>query len=90
MSDPVKFTQEELDKITNIQKDYARIRDEFGGICLAKINLRNQIDQMDEAEVKLSEELKGVQDGEKSFLDEITKKYGEGQLDPKTGLFTKK
>ena len=29
-----------------------------------------------------------TQDGEQKFLDEITKKYGQGTLNPETGVFT--
>ena len=34
------------------------------------------------------EEMSGVKDIQKQFLDEITKKYGDGTLNPDTGIFT--
>ena len=48
---------------------------------LAQIRLDNQ-------EVDLENALKQVQDNETKFLDEITKKYGQGTLNPETGVFT--
>jgi len=32
--------------------------------------------------------LKDIQSKEKTFLDKITKKYGQGTLNPETGVFT--
>ena len=48
---------------------------------LAQINLDNQ-------EIDLENALKNTQDKEQSFLDGITKKYGQGTLNPETGVFT--
>ena len=84
----VKFTEEELNKINDFQIGYSRIRDEFGGICLSKINLRNQIEELDNLEVELSGDFKKIQEDEKNFFSELNKKYGEGSFDPKTGVFT--
>ena len=43
---------------------------------------------MDEQEVDLEEALKSIQSEEKTFLDGITDKYGQGTLNPETGVFT--
>ena len=37
----------------------------------------------------LNKQFKENQKNEKEFLDGITKKYGEGVLNPETGVFTK-
>tara|TARA_R110002020_G_scaffold127669_2_gene286341 strand:- start:4347 stop:4643 length:297 start_codon:yes stop_codon:yes gene_type:complete len=84
----VKFTEEELNKINDFQLRYARIKDDFGGVCLNKINLRNQIEELDNLEVELSSNFKKVQEDEKNFFNDLNKKYGEGSFDPKTGVFT--
>ena len=41
-----------------------------------------------ENENKLKSNFNDVQNEEKSFMEEVTKKYGEGVLDPKTGTFS--
>ena len=87
MSKEVKVTKEELDNIKNIQISYAKIRDNFGGICLSKISLRNQIDELDQLEIKLDSDYKKIQGDERNFLNELNKKYGEGNLDLETGAF---
>jgi len=77
----VKFTEEELARVQNIQKSYANVQNQFGQLKLAQIRL-------DEQEVDLEEALKTIQLEEKKFLDGITEKYGQGSLNPETGVFT--
>ena len=81
MSEEVKFTEEELTQVQNIQKSYVGVQNQFGQLKLAQIRL-------DEQEVDLEEALKSVQSEESKFLDGITKKYGPGTLNPETGVFT--
>ena len=81
MPEEVKFTEEELKQVQNIQKNYASIQNQFGQLKLSQIRL-------DEQEVDLEEALKSIQSEEKKFLDGITDKYGQGTLNPETGVFT--
>ena len=81
MPKEVKFTEEELTQVQNIQKSYANVQNQFGQLKLAQIRLDND-------EVTLEDALKSIQDEEKKFLDGITEKYGQGTLNPETGVFT--
>ena len=81
MPEEVKFTEEELKTVQNIRQEYVSIQQSFGQLKLAQINLDNQ-------EIDLENALKNTQDKEQSFLDGITKKYGQGTLNPETGVFT--
>ena len=81
MPEEVKFTEEELKQVQNIQVSYQNVQNQFGQLKLAQIRLDNQ-------EVDLEEALKQVQSEEKKFLDGITSKYGQGTLNPETGVFT--
>ena len=80
MPEEVKLTEEELKQVQNIQRNYASVQNQFGQLKLAQIRL-------DEQEVDLEEALKSIQSEEKKFLDGITKKYGQGTLNPETGVF---
>ena len=73
MPEEVKFTEEELKQVQNFQNQYLSVQNQFGQLKLAQIRLDNQ-------EVDLENALKQVQDNETKFLDEITKKYGQGTL----------
>ena len=81
MPEEVKFTEEELTQVQNIQQSYANVQNQFGQLKLAQIRLDND-------EVTLEDALKSIQDEEKKFLDGITEKYGQGTLNPETGVFT--
>ena len=81
MPEEVKFTEEELKQVQNIQASYQNVQNQFGQLKLAQIRL-------DEQEVELEDALKQIQSEEKKFLDGITEKYGEGTLNPETGEFT--
>ena len=81
MPEEVKFTEEELTQVQNIRQEYVSIQQSFGQLKLAQINLDNQ-------EIDLENALKNTQDKEQSFLEGITKKYGQGTLNPETGVFT--
>ena len=81
MPEEVKFTEDELTQVQNIQQNYQNLQNQFGSLKLAQIRL-------DEQEVDLEEALKSIQSEEKKFLDSITEKYGQGTLNPESGVFT--
>ena len=84
----IKFTEEELKSLAELQTKSATITNRFGQLAIAKINLEKQNESVEEEEFKLHEELEGLKKDEQTQLDAITKKYGPGQLDPQTGVFT--
>jgi len=81
MPEEVKFTEDELKQVQDIQANYVNVQNQFGQLKMAQIRLDNQ-------EVELEDSLKSIQDEEKKFLDGITDKYGQGTLNPETGVFT--
>ena len=81
LEEKTKFTEEELTQVQNIQKSYANVQNQFGQLKMAQLRL-------DEQEVDLELNVKSIQDEEKKFLDGITEKYGQGSLNPETGVFT--
>ena len=81
MSEEIKFTEEELISLSDLQQSYQRITNSYGQIALAKHNLEEQ-----EAAVK--SEFENTRKQEQNLLNSITEKYGPGQLNPQTGVFT--
>ena len=81
MSEEIKFTEEELKSLGDLQQSYQRITNSYGQIALAKHNLEEQ-----EAAVK--SEFENTRQQEQTLLNQITEKYGPGQLNPQTGVFT--
>jgi len=84
----VKFTDEELQTIQDLSNKSNGITNRFGQLAIAKINIEKQSESIEEEEFKLHEELEALKKEEQKTLQKITDKYGPGNLDPQTGVFT--
>ncbi len=87
-NDEVKFTEKELQTLNDLQVRYNTITNQFGQLAIAKLNLEKQTEVVNDQEFKLQEELEQAREQEQEILNEITEKYGPGQLDPQSGVFT--
>ena len=87
MPEEVKFTEEELKQVQTIQQGYADIQTKFGQLKMAHLSLEQQQNSLYEENDKIEESLKSLQDEEKKYLDTINEKYGQGTLNPETGVF---
>ena len=88
MAEDTKFTEDEMKTIQSIQDSYFEVQTDFGKLNLAKIKLEQQFGDLDVADDDLTKKFIDIQEEEKKFLNDITKKYGEGSLNPETGVFT--
>ena len=86
--DEIKFTEKELQTLTDLQVRYNTITNQFGQLAIAKLNLEKQTEVVNDQEFKLQEELNQAREDEQGILNDITEKYGPGQLDPQSGVFT--
>ena len=83
-----KFTEEEMKKLRSIQQTYFEIQNSFEKVKIARMNLNTQIDDLDKFEENLMEKFSSNRKDETNFVDDITKKYGDGNLNLETGTFT--
>ena len=83
----VKFSDEELNTVKEIQNEYLRVQNQLGQLAISGMKLREQEKNLDETKAKVEDNFRGLQDKERKFLDGITEKYGEGTLNPDTGEF---
>ena len=81
MADAIKFSEEELKKITEVQTTYQQITMTFGSLKIQKLNI-------DKQELSLKEALDEARTNENDLAKELTEKYGKGSLDISTGEFT--
>ena len=88
MAEDKKFTKEEMKIISEIQEKYLEIQQKLGQVSLSKLKLEQQAETIDKMEKELLENFKKTQKEEKDFVDEVTKKYGDGTLYPESGIFT--
>ena len=84
----IKFTEEEMKQVQNIQEKYLSIQNQFGQLKLAQIRHQERELWLLQENENLEKSLKDIQNDEQKFLDEITKKYGQGTLNPESGVFT--
>ena len=90
MPEEVKFTEEEMKEIQTLQQSYLNMQNALGQISVARIRLQQQSDSYDKSESKIREDFITAQNNEKEFIEKINKKYGDGNLDITTGVFTPK
>ena len=88
MAEEIKFSKEEIKEINNVQKVYADIEINLGQIAIRKLKMEQQLNQLIEVESNYRKEFLETQNLEKNILEKINKKYGDGVLNPESGVFT--
>ena len=87
MSQPIKFTQQELDSLKSIQLSFQENIMSFGQLYLDKMTLDEKIKELSRVESDLRSKYEKIQKDEDEWLNSITTKYGEGSLNLKDGTF---
>ena len=87
-SKEVKFSEEELTKIKDFQQRYINVQMGFGQAEITRTRLDEQFNNVDVFVDELRTKLSEIQTEERSFIEEVNKKYGDGVLDPESGVFT--
>jgi vacuolar-type H+-ATPase subunit D/Vma8 len=88
MTDPIKFTQEELQSISNVQSQYQAVAIQLIQLKISINNTAKYLKELQEKEEELTNEVIGISETEKKLTQEIETKYGRGELDIETGVFT--
>ena len=79
----IKFNDEEVKELVALRDTYDQITVELGRIELQKRDIKK-------SETMILDRLSFTEKSEKTFLDRIVAKYGEGNYDNETGIFTPK
>jgi uncharacterized protein (DUF3084 family) len=87
-SDEIKFSDEELKELGELQQSYQEKQAQLGQIAVQKILLGQQVESVENRQVELEGEYEEVQQTERDLVQKLNEKYGPGQLDPQTGVFT--
>ena len=86
----VKFTEDEMKQINVLQQGYVNLQNALGQLSVNRIRLNQQFDDLDTAEDNVRTQFVENQTKERDFVDGINKKYGDGNLDLTSGVFTPK
>jgi len=82
-SEIIKFTEEEMKELGDIRQSYEAVT-----LALGRLYLQKR--EIDTEERRINAELENTEKYEKDLLQKILQKYGEGTVDPNTGVFTPK
>ena len=85
-----KFTEEEMKQITELQKSYVNSQNALGQLSVNRLRLQQQLDELDSTEDTIKNSFVETQQKERDFVASINKKYGDGNLNLETGVFTPK
>ena len=84
----VKFTDDELKSLQELQTGYQEKQNILGQLAVQKILLNQQIDALNNRTSEVEQEYQTTQQEERDLVKTLNDKYGPGQLDPATGVFT--
>lgn len=88
MAEGKKFEDVDLEKLKVLQDRFNNIVLQLGQIDIEIIKNQTEKERLETLKVKLEEDYKSLRTDEQSMASELTKKYGAGILDPRTGEFT--
>ena len=83
----VKFSDDELQALQELQNTYASISTQFGQLKVSRINLERQVYNLDEMEDNLEKAWEENRKTESDLVKSLNEKYGAGSLNPTTGEF---
>tara|TARA_R110000824_G_scaffold1546_1_gene7672 strand:+ start:1836 stop:2135 length:300 start_codon:yes stop_codon:yes gene_type:complete len=90
MAEETKFTEDEMKQISDLQQSYTNSQSAFGQLSVNRLRLEQQVNDLDKVEDNVRNNFVETQTKEKEFVETINKKYGDGNLDLTSGVFTPK
>tara|TARA_X000000368_G_scaffold355178_1_gene296847 strand:+ start:510 stop:797 length:288 start_codon:yes stop_codon:yes gene_type:complete len=84
----IKFTQEELDSLSNLRNSFAQLELTLGKVEIARIQTEQRMEQLENEKLRLETQFGEVQKQERALVESLNEKYGQGNLNPETGVFT--
>ena len=88
MSDKKKFEDVDLEKLKELQDKFNNIVLQLGQVDIELIKNSQENERLNSVKESLHSDFLKLRQDEQTLADELTKKYGVGVLDPRTGEFT--
>ena len=86
--EPLTFTDEELQSLQSLQTKYQEKQMVLGQLAVQRIIANQQSEAIEIRMTEVETEYSVVQQEERDLVAKLNEKYGPGQLDPTTGVFT--
>ena len=81
----IKFTEEEISQINQLRKDSTDVFIQLGQLSIER---KKKLDEFDNIEQQLLQKFSGLTQFEEELFKKLNEKYGDGNYDPNTGVFT--
>ncbi len=77
-----------MKSLRDLQDSYTQKQAELGQVSVQRILLNQQLDDLNKRESDLQAKYVEIQQQEQDLVKKLNEKYGPGQLDPESGVFT--
>jgi len=84
----MKFTDDELESLQTLQTNYQEKQAVLGQLAVQTILQNQRTENLQLRTQEVEQEYQTVQQEERDLVAKLNEKYGPGQLDPTTGVFT--
>lgn len=85
MEEQIKFTEDEVNDINQLRLEVGSVFTQLGQIKIERIK---RLEELEENEAELLIKYKELVVKEDSLFKTLNDKYGDGDYDPNTGIFT--
>jgi hypothetical protein len=82
-----KITQEEQTTVQKLQETYSQVTVKLGQLTMEKHDLENTLNELKALEKDLLDQYIQSRKDERTFINSLSDKYGEGSLNLETGEF---
>jgi predicted transcriptional regulator len=85
MAEEIKFTEDEVKEINQLRFDVGAVFTQLGQIQIEK---RKRLEELEQNEESILAKYTELVAKEETLFKELNEKYGDGDYDPTTGIFT--
>lgn len=86
----IKFEKEEIEKIENFKREFSEVTARLGEVEIELTLIDTQKTNIENFKAQLKQKYLEMRESEIKLAGELKEKYGEGEFDINTGIFTPK
>ena len=87
-SKEIKFTKDEISQIESIRNGFDEVQNFLGRLEIERIQAEQVLENLHNDKLRLETRYSDLVDEERELVANLNEKYGPGNLDPETGIFT--
>jgi|TARA_A100001391_G_scaffold44003_1_gene25641 septal ring factor EnvC (AmiA/AmiB activator) len=87
-SKEIKFTKQEMESLNKVRIGFEEVQFSLGSLEIVRIQTENKLEQISNRRLQLETQYNNLINEEQELLSELNEKYGAGNFDPETGVFT--